>query len=108
MIEAQGAQGLTNSWEIHWGEIGKKKKCQKFDIVDDNFGQNGKLNVRTTDSLLLKRALKRQNRGDVGIFSMKKGLFKNSCYKQDFWSKTGLKRQKCGYPWISVPNSLKL
>ncbi len=56
----------------------------KIHIVDGNFGQNCKLNVHRTDSRLQKRALKLQNRAEMGIFSMKKGIFNKSLLQKGF------------------------
>ena len=55
------------------GKIGAwRRKYNKFDIVNDNFGQNCELNAGRTDIWLQKRALNLQNRAEMGIFSMKK------------------------------------
>ena len=61
----------------------------KFEIVDDNFGPNFELNACRTDIWLQKRALNLQNRAEMGIFSMKKGLSKKSVTKGVFGPKQG-------------------
>ncbi len=82
------------------------ENVKKNYIVDGNFGQNCKLNVHRTNSWLQKRALKLQNRAEMGIFSMKKGIFKKSLLQKGFLAQNRAQKGKRairGRPGRSMP-----